>query len=224
MIENLSSMEYWYPLIKDLPIPQPKTEIVLHKNYSDWWSLLDGAPLEKEDKTIIEEAGDRMGYPLFLRTDLCSGKHDYLKTCYVRKKEELASHVFRLVDDNCSKDLDFTSFALREFIELDWQFKAFNGLPIAPERRYFIEHGQVLEHYPYWPLDAIHSPDRTTWPGLLRDMSYESAEEMDCLIQYSLKVCDVVPGYWSVDFAKGRDGTWYLLDMAEGDKSWHPNR
>lgn len=29
-------------------------------------------------------------------------------------------------------------------------------------------------------------------------------------------------GYWSVDFAKGQDGTWYFIDMAEGDQSWHP--
>lgn len=28
--------------------------------------------------------------------------------------------------------------------------------------------------------------------------------------------------FWSVDFAKTEAGDWYLIDMAEGEKSWHP--
>jgi hypothetical protein len=39
---NKSSMLYWFPLIKDLPIPQPKTEFVLSRD--DWWQYLDGKP------------------------------------------------------------------------------------------------------------------------------------------------------------------------------------
>ena len=27
--------------------------------------------------------------------------------------------------------------------------------------------------------------------------------------------------YWSVDFALGRDGKWYLIDMAAGEVSGH---
>lgn len=219
---NKTSMEYWYPKIKDLPIPQPKTDITLHKDYNEWWSCLDGVPLSPKDIQTLEDAGDRMGYPLFLRTDLCSGKHMYLDTCFVPKKEDLSAHVFRLIDNNCCKDQAFTSFVFREFIELAWQFKAFNGLPIAPERRYFIEDGDVTEHFPYWPHDAIRNPDNTHWESALRNMNYETSEEIIQLTEYAEMVSRTLPGYWSVDFAKARDGIWYLIDMAEGDKSWKP--
>lgn len=30
-----------------------------------------------------------------------------------------------------------------------------------------------------------------------------------------------VPGYWSVDFCRHKNGAWYLTDMAEGDQSYH---
>lgn len=215
-------MEYWYPLIKNLPIPQPKTEIALHKKYDEWWSCLDGVPLSKSDASILEAAGDKIGYPLFLRTDLCSGKHDYLSTCYVPNQYMLGTHIFNLIEDNCCKDLDFTSFVFRELLELDWQFKAFNGLPIAPERRYFIKGGYVTEHFPYWPEDAIRNPDRLEWEDILHSMNTEPSSEIKLLTNYAEMVSRAVPGCWSVDFAKGRNGVWYLIDMAEGSKSWHP--
>ena len=216
-------MNYWYPLIKDLPIPQPRTEIVLHKKYDEWWSLLDGVPLPVTDIEILKSTGDKIGYPLFLRTDLCSGKHSYASTCYVENKESLGGHVVRLVDDNCSKDQAFTSMVFREFIELDWQFKAFNKLPIAPERRYFIRDGKITGHFPYWPENAIMHPDKKDWKSLLKEMNIESDHEIEILSQHAKQVSMALPGYWSIDFAKGRDGIWYLIDMAEAIKSWRPN-
>lgn len=220
-IKNKTSMLYWYPKVKDLPIPQPKTEIVLTKDFHDWWHLLDGEPLSSDDIKILEDAGDNIGYPLFLRTDLCSGKHDYMSTCYVAKKEDLGRHIFNMVDDNCCKDLTFTSMVFREFIKLDWKFHAFNCLPIAPERRYFIEDGEAVCHHPYWPEDAIQRPDNDDWRRLLEKMNTESYE-IRLLTKYSNMVGDVLGGDWSIDFALSGTGTWYLIDMATAIQSWHP--
>ena len=36
-----------------------------------------------------------------------------------------------------------------------------------------------------------------------------------------MRVGEVLDGYWSVDFAEVKSGGWYLIDMAEGNKSWH---
>ena len=35
-----------------------------------------------------------------------------------------------------------------------------------------------------------------------------------------LEVCKVFDDYWSVDFAKSLDGTWYMIDMARGEVSY----
>lgn len=38
------------------------------------------------------------------------------------------------------------------------------------------------------------------------------------------KVAKRFEGYWSVDFARLRDGRWVLIDMALGEVSWHPKK
>ena len=45
---------------------------------------------------------------------------------------------------------------------------------------------------------------------------------MKLLTAYAELVGSLMEGYWSVDFAQGADGQWYLIDMAEGDLSWQP--
>lgn len=32
----------------------------------------------------------------------------------------------------------------------------------------------------------------------------------------------LLPGYWSIDFARTKAGWWYLIDMAAGEMSWRP--
>jgi hypothetical protein len=240
MTENKNSMTYWWPKIKGLKIPMPQT-VFVPVTFTG-----DGDCLSEETHKIVESTAYHMGYPVFIKTDLCAGKHDYDETCYVPDKEHIHFNLERLRDDNFCKDLMFTHFAVRRYIELAWQFKAFRDLPIAPERRYFIDDGNVICRHPYWPEDAIEfynlnipeDPRRTfeesmalreslvakrkeeTLP-LLREMNVEHPQEINILTDYSEMVARVLPGYWSVDFALGRDKKWYLIDMAEGERSYH---
>jgi hypothetical protein len=39
---------------------------------------------------------------------------------------------------------------------------------------------------------------------------------------HARKVSAELPGAWSVDFALGENGIWYLIDMALAKDSWHP--
>lgn len=225
-ITNHSSMLYWWPKIKDLPIPQPKTEIAYQKD--DWWCHLDGIPIEREIITKVNEIANRFGYPVFVRTDLSSGKHNYLESCYIGDYESIHKNIWRLIETNAIKDLWFNSLIVREYLRLDWRFRAFNGLPIAPERRYFIEDGEVICHHPYWPENAIKfwggskNWEHTIWKEHLKRMNHESIEEIELLTGYTRLVSQNISGDWSVDFAKGANGTWYLIDMATAIQSWHP--
>jgi hypothetical protein len=240
MSENKTSMAYWLPKILHLTIPMPKTVLIPVKFGEG------GDYLSEQTHAQVEETVKIMGYPVFIKTDMSAGKHSYTETCFVANHETLHFNLERLRDDNFCTDCFFKYFAIRKFIELDWKFKAFKDLPIAPERRYFIEGGKVLCHHPYWPPDAMEFynvtfPDdfsgdltkriilrkelqnqkrRETLP-LLLDMNDESPEEIELLTKYSEMVAQILPEYWSVDFALGRDKKWYLIDMAEGDKSYH---
>lgn len=221
-------MNFWYPLVKDLDIPIPKTEIILTRNDTfAWWELLDGNKLSKKDLKILYGTARRIGYPLFMRNDLTSGKHQYKDTCYVQDEAVIERHLYNIIKDSAIKDQLMISIILREYIELAWKFKAFRGLPIAPERRYFIDHGKVSCHHPYWIHDAIEFRFGTDpvegWEDMLTEMNTETDDEIALLTGYAEKIATRLEGAWSLDFAKSRSGLWYFIDAAEALKSWHPS-
>jgi len=224
-----SSMNFWYPLIKNLNIPMPKTEIPVTKSFWAWVGILDEIdPLSEEDKQAIRDAAVKVGgYPVFMRSDYCSGKHDFERTCYVKDEKHVISQIWGLVEDNCCKDLMMESIIIREYIQPASKFKAFSGLPIAPERRYFVRDGDVVCHHPYWPEDAIlfwqsTKPEPKGWQVKLAEMNSESEEEIILLSGYAEQIVQVLGDKWSIDFMLGRDGIWYMIDMALAEQSFHP--
>lgn len=224
-----TSMLYWYPRIKDLGIPMPKTEIV-EVSYYNLVGLLDGKRLSPQDEENLCRAGDEIGYPLFLRTDMASAKHQWERTCFVPKVEDLFRHIWSLVDETLAAGmfggLDPNALIFRELLALDSAFTAFKGLPISRERRYFVRNGIVECHHPYWIEDAIANgyplPNNKDWRRLLAVLNHETPDESGILGPYAESLGKTLSGYWSVDFALSQAGIWYLIDMAEGEKSWHP--
>ena len=223
-----TSMLYWWPKIRDLKIPVPKTEIITVP-YNDLVGLLNDKRLSLEYEKKIIEAGDKVGYPLFLRTDMSSAKHQWERTCFVPKVEDIFKHIRALIDETLTAgifgELDPNALVFREFLHLYSTFTAFSGLPIARERRYFIRDGVVECHHAYWIYDAIErgwGQRYNNWRQLLFNLNREHKNEIKLLTSYAKRVAEVLRGYWSVDFACSKSRTWYLIDMAEGEKSWHP--
>jgi len=222
-----TSLLYWWPKVKDLGIPVPRTEI-WEADLKSWFDTV-GVVRLPSNLSFLEE-GQRVarliGYPLFLRTDLASGKHGWKRTCYVEDESVLPEHIYGVLEENEIAGiigLDYRALVFREMLSLFAPFTAFRGdLPIARERRYFIRDGKVECHHPYWPEDAIRNPSSKEWRSQLASLNYETIAEKEILAHYSEKVANEMPGYWSVDYAFAIDGTWYLIDIAEGEKSWHP--
>lgn len=225
---NKSSMLYWWPRVQDLKIPMPKTIIAKQQDMLEWIEVLDGLNIVDETWNHIENKADEIGYPLFMRTDLSSFKHQYKETCFVTKKEDITRNILYLIDSSFARDIGLEAIVLREFLDLVAPFKAFMGLPIAKERRYFAEDGRVFIHHPYWPEDAIRFYRQTVepdnWQELLADINKEHADEIELLTSYAEQISTRLEGQWSIDFAQAKDGTWYFIDAAEAMKSWiHPD-
>jgi hypothetical protein len=55
----------------------------------------------------------------------------------------------------------------------------------------------------------------------LKELNTESEIEVRILTNIAEMVGSVLPGSWSVDFAKDRDGKWWLIDIALAEQSWH---
>ncbi len=217
-----NSMLLWYPKIKKLDIPQPKTELYIFPKEDLKYLYQEKFKL---DMNKIKKVANKIGYPLFIRTDLASGKHSWKESCYVKKEKDLERHIMEVIEFNLCADimgLNFKALYFREFIPMDSRFKAFWGeMPVNPERRYFVKDGEVICHHPYWIEDAIRNPSVKNWKEILKEINTETKNELNLLIFYAEKIGKVVEGFWSIDFCRAKDGMWYMIDMATGESSWH---
>lgn len=230
--ENRNSMLIWWPKIRDLGIPTPKTEFIPIAR-EEVYGVFDGGPITPSIRKSLEqirEAADKFGYPVFVRSDLSSGKHSWKSTCFVQYPDNIESNVINLCGEHelwTLLGLNYKAIAVREFLELDAAFTAFSGdMPINREFRYFIRDGKIVCRHFYWPEEAFNShPARMAgtadWKERLLVLSQIGPEESQLLDSYALRVGEVMPEFWSVDFAKGKNGVWYLIDMAVGENSYH---
>jgi hypothetical protein len=143
------SFLYWYPKIRHLNIPQPKSsEIVITDN--EFKQTFEGIP-----KTLIQKVRDiiysHFELPVFIRTDQASGKHSWKDSCFHDGSKPLWKNLYGVIEFNHLADfmgLDFQAIVIREYIPMDSKFTAFWGqMPVNPERRYFIDNGKVLCHH-----------------------------------------------------------------------------
>ena len=241
-MERQSSMLYWWPKILHLDIPQPRTMCIRVKN-SDMEAATNGGPLP--DLTPVKDAAGIMGYPLFLRSDHMSAKHEWNRTCYVAVPEYLVQQIFNVAEttylSSMFGEITFNAVFLRQFLDLERAgFEAFgHGFPVSKEVRCFIRDGKKECQHPYWFADAIREwadgmdylagkfKTKTkevipqNWERMLEQMNLLSYADHARIDSYLEMLGEAFDGYWSADFAKGTDGKWHLLDMARGEVSFH---
>jgi len=225
---NKNSMFYWWPLVKDLDISQPKTMLVRHEGAFKGklsYDPLDGKPDKyfTEMLEVVKEAAKEIGYPVFIRSDELSNKHDWKESCYVENEGQLYSHICNILEFTaCAFGPSFYGIAVREFLELDWRFKAFwGGMPVAREFRMFVRDGKLECWHPYWPPSSIERPSIKNWHPLLKEMQTLTDGELAYLTDMAETVGEAVKGYWSIDLCQTKTGRWYMTDMAVGEDSYH---
>lgn len=223
-VQKLACLSYWFPVIRDLGLPVPRTQIV--RTDVKLIELVDGRQPKGLGEFIIALAQEAevIGLPLFLRTGQTSGKHDWRNTCRVEKISDLLQHVVNLVEFSEMVDLrglDTDVWALREFLHTEAAFIAFNGMPITTERRYFVENDTLVCHHPYWPVEAIEGEtDVPDWRARLQQINQEGVE-VEELGRMARLAGSALHGKWSVDFLFTTDRGWVLTDMAPAQQSWH---
>ncbi len=224
MSEDKVSLAYWFPKLQEIGIQTPKT--IWWKTDTDFWPLFDGGSKESTNRFLddLKKRANEWGYPLFLRTGHTSAKHSWKDSCYVTREDDLGKAVFELLEYSgmAMPSLPWDIWVIREFLSLDIHFKAFWGeMPIATERRYFIENGEIICSHPYWPEEAFESirdrPD--DWMDQLAKMNEIKAPSS--VIVDSKRVSANFDDAWSLDWAKHQDGSWYAIDMAPMEVSYH---
>lgn len=223
--DNLCNLSYWFPRLEASGVRVPKTRII--DTDCKLTSLLDGR-ISRGYTTFIEQlrlVTNAMGYPCFLRTGLTSGKHDWEHTCFLTKSKDLERHVLAIVEYSEETDmlgLPTNEWVVREYIPMESSFTAFHGkFPVNRERRYFIKDGKILCHHTYWPEKAMRNPSVPDWKQKLEALNTDTDEDRERLDELSLLVAQRFDGAWSLDWAKGKDGHWYAIDMAVANRSYH---
>ena len=217
-----TSMLYWYPRLERLDIPMPKTWVVEIKGW-EYYGYLDGKkpfPKIKEVEGLIKT----LPFPLFMRSDYHSAKHSWRDTCYLAVPERFGQQLYNLVEMHALEDImgmPFNAVVFREFLPLRYSFKAFKGMPVAREFRFFCDKGKVLCYHPYWPPASIRNPDVMDWAARLEVLSAITEDEVKLLSAHIDQLKDALPEHWSVDFAQHQNGSWYLTDMALAERSYH---
>jgi len=226
-----NKMSYWFPKVEDLDIPMPKTVMVkvpFHGREAINYMEGEGNTPEGWYGFVgeLKDTAKEFGYPVFMRTGELSGKHSWKRTCYVENESCIVPNFMRLVEEAINADMIgflVENIFMREYIEMDSKYTAFHGeMPVSPERRYFVQDGEVICHHEYWILDAIRNPSVENWEELSREMNTETPEEIELLTGYATEIGQRLESYWSVDFCRARTGEWYFIDAALGLASYHP--
>lgn len=231
---RLNSLFVWYPLIEKV-VPTPKTVIIPLKG---WFRSLDealvfGRTEDPEMRYLIDESVKAVAslgnYPVFLRSDETSNKHDWVESCFVKNAEDMERGVKNILEFTLMQmvGLSFGGVVVREFLELPHTFHAFSGMPVSREFRYFVKDGSILCSHPYWFPSCMRRVDREDWLPRLRKLQVLDEKTKDILDSYALKVCKAVEplkapeNYWSIDFCFAKGRGWVLTDMAVGNDSYH---
>ena len=198
----------------------------------------------------VEDAG--LGYPFFLRTDQKSykGKTHVLNpgdpVYRVSSPRDLSVKVERILL-YASEDM-FTNIVnglverapralvAREWIEpevwIEFREPVLAGMPYSRvEARAIVRNGRLTELFPYYHIAALAQ----AYHGEVKDWDYiiEAYRENYAariisaageLRELAEAIGGEIGGSWSIDFMLGRDGKWYLIDMALEKYSWKPPR
>lgn len=228
---NPNAFSNWFPAVEKLGLAHPKTITVrlsheLQSQIIDNKSLTETTQVEVDDLVkSIQDFGKQYSFPLFIKTAFSSAKHYWKEACSLpdASQETVLSHLAELLNFQCMNGIEtFTpELVIREMLHVEPVFTAFMGeMPVTEEFRVFARDGKFEGYQPYWPEDSIQDPSITDWRAALETISNPTSKDLDLMIHASERVTRLLKGYWSVDFLKDKDGKLWLIDMAEGDRSY----
>lgn len=244
---NPNSAMYWYPRIDsvayDLPVSVPETRFVEYE-FLDSFGLIEGEVPDSLPWGEFVEAAEEVGWPAFVRTDQKSVKHAGPGAYRAEEPDDLPTILAVLTDHHVKASRHPAALMVREFVDINASFRAFDGLPIGRELRVFASPNEALCEHFYWPEEAIadgrgtpttmdgdRELDSDEWRGRLSDLSDISlgdrshlraaAEDVALALNTAGNVAEDTA--WSVDFAEDEEGNWWLIDAALAEDSWHPD-
>jgi len=190
--------------------------------------FVDGAPSEFPIQEI-EASAERLGYPVFVRTDQTSAKHHGVSGYRARDAEELRIAVSHALEANLmAMSMPApAAIMLSDWIAIETGFHDTRiggglGTRIGREFRLFADSSEVFCTHFYWPADSMKRPSRNDWRAQLSRLADVDVPEP--VRDFACQAVAETPREiaWSVDIAQDECGDWWGIDMAVAGMSWHP--
>lgn len=226
-----NAFNYWFGAVEACKVLSPATISFdlapeLQVEILDMHDLSDTSKKNLEDLVSqIQFMGKRYGFPLFIKTSFTSGKHDWSESCCLPNGDEktVLKHLAELVNFQamCVGELLSPSLVIRQMIDTDPAFHAFQGMPITEEYRLFTKGGKVEGYQPYWPEHSIENPDCEDWQAKLKAIKTPNQADLKYMTDAAEKIAAMLGDHdWSVDFLRSSDGQLWLIDMAVASQSY----
>lgn len=233
MTADKTALSYWFPKLEAARLPVPRTIMLSMPGLAmaAIWKAFDGQDGTPEERSAADRfvddlklAAEQVGYPIFLRTDHTSGKHEWEKTCFVASPDDIKQHVFDIVQfsECCGLlGLPWDRWAVREFLPTIplGVCPDYGNMPICREFRFFVEDDAIRCHHPYWPKESLVQGGVNPEPFYAKLCHLRPGDYAD-LSDLARAAGRAVGGAWSVDILQTRRG-WFVTDMAEAEKSFH---
>jgi hypothetical protein len=229
-----TAFPFWFERVPMyVQAPQSQYLELSYRTYIDAIRILEGQHGLDALKTVFhnqprfsETLSRWLRRPFFLKSYFFSAKHTIRQTKIETEDQFWDNLVEILIGSECL-GIPFGGLVFREWIELESEFCAFSGLPIAKEFRVFHVLGKKPEIVPYWPESAILFDPGTEpegWREQLKNLMTLSEEDKHDLIDQSTLVANRFdpPLNWSFDWARDVRGEWWLIDAADASASWRP--
>jgi hypothetical protein len=220
------TMELWYPELKTLAgVNTPRTAWVnLERHIIEEGTvheMTSGTYNVEELRAAVKQVG---GPPAFIRTDMSTNikDSDGMKITSI-DTPELESSAGSIIQYNRSwAEVPVSSLVVREWLDIEHFFTAWDGKKIGVEVRFFSE-GSSLEGWCFdWDPSELQ-PDNSNWKELYDKTESIAEEHISEITDQAQTVANhfssIGTGSWSIDFVRTVDGTWYCTDMAPRNQS-----
>ena len=220
-----------YPSRFNIPIPKMEPYEIQKEKYEKALQVLEKLSQD------IQNAGEEIGWPIFLRTGQTSGKHLWTDTCYVTDINKVSEHIMNIIEYGecaCLFGLSFDIWGVREMLNPITWFNSHRSMPVNTEIRVFSEDGNAICLHPYWPEEAIVNPHIISFNGesyekhpcniykdLLGQMYFQCYEISKEATNIANIITKAIGGAWSVDILLDHERGLVVTDMALAENSYH---
>lgn len=187
-------------------LPESYTILQGYTPKSIWLPLPDAASLEEAVPRVVEAVRLFADRPIIVKDYVKSRKHEWEEACYIADasdRDDVMRVVRRFVelqDRELNEGLVFREFEALEHLSVHPQ----SGMPLSREVRVFVFDGRPLYVSTYWQAGE--------------DEAFNAV-----LGEYAKIMQSVESRFFTIDFAKKKNGPWIVLELGDGQVAGLPD-